>query len=292
MQISNLGQREVLTTIQKDGNEINVYLPKEKEDFSTFAELSSTKVTSQTGQEVTLNEVVDIKKGKTSNTVTRRDNKIYAEVSADIKSDDVGGVSSNVQKEVKKIDLPSDMDINFGGASEQINDSFSQLGIAMLAAIGIVYFVLVLTFGGGLAPFAILFSLPFTLIGALVALLISGETISISSMIGALMLIGIVVTNAIVLIDRVIHKEQEGLSTREALLEAGMTRLRPILMTAIATIGALLPLAFGFEGGGLISKGLGVTVIGGLTSSTLLTLIIVPIVYEFFMKFKRKKVKK
>jgi HAE1 family hydrophobic/amphiphilic exporter-1 len=291
MQISNLGQREVLTTIQKDGNEINVYLPKEKEDFSTFAELSSTKVTSQTGQEVTLNEVVDIKKGKTSNTVTRRDNKIYAEVSADIKSDDVGGVSSNVQKEVKKIDLPSDMDINFGGASEQINDSFSQLGIAMLAAIGIVYFVLVLTFGGGLAPFAILFSLPFTLIGALVALLISGETISISSMIGALMLIGIVVTNAIVLIDRVIHKEQEGLSTREALLEAGMTRLRPILMTAIATIGALLPLAFGFEGGGLISKGLGVTVIGGLTSSTLLTLIIVPIVYEFFMKFKRKKVK-
>jgi HAE1 family hydrophobic/amphiphilic exporter-1 len=162
----------------------------------------------------------------------------------------------------------------------------------MLAAIGIVYFVLVLTFGGGLAPFAILFSLPFTLIGALVALLISGETISISSMIGALMLIGIVVTNAIVLIDRVIHKEQEGLPTREALLEAGMTRLRPILMTAIATIGALLPLAFGFEGGGLISKGLGVTVIGGLTSSTLLTLIIVPIVYEFFMKFKRKKVKK
>ncbi|WP_318619483.1 efflux RND transporter permease subunit [Priestia megaterium] len=291
MQISNLGQREVLTTIRKDGNEINVYLPKEKEDFSTFAELSSTKVTSQTGEEVTLNEVVDIKKGKTSNTVTRRDNKIYAEVSADIKSDDVGGVSSNVQKEVKKIDLPSDMDINFGGASEQINDSFSQLGIAMLAAIGIVYFVLVLTFGGGLAPFAILFSLPFTLIGALVALLISGETISISSMIGALMLIGIVVTNAIVLLDRVIHKEQEGLPTREALLEAGMTRLRPILMTALATIGALLPLAFGFEGGGLISKGLGVTVIGGLTSSTLLTLIIVPIVYEFFMKFKRKKVR-
>ncbi|WP_427127725.1 efflux RND transporter permease subunit (plasmid) [Priestia megaterium] len=291
MQISNLGQREVLTTIQKDGNEINVYLPKEKEDFSTFEELSSTKVTSQTGQEVTLNQVVDIKKGKTSNTVTRRDNKIYAQVSADIKSDDVGGVSSEVQKEVKKIDLPSDMDINFGGVSEQINDSFSQLGIAMLAAIGIVYFVLVLTFGGGLAPFAILFSLPFTLIGALVALLVSGETISISAMIGALMLIGIVVTNAIVLLDRVIHKEQEGLSTRQALLEAGMTRLRPILMTALATIGALLPLAFGFEGGGLISKGLGVTVIGGLTSSTLLTLIIVPIVYEFFMKFKRKKVR-
>jgi hydrophobic/amphiphilic exporter-1 (mainly G- bacteria), HAE1 family len=149
-----------------------------------------------------------------------------------------------------------------------------------------VYLILVITFGGGLAPFAILFSLPFTIIGALVGLLIAGETISISSMIGALMLIGIVVTNAIVLIDRVIHKENEGLSTREALLEAGATRLRPILMTAIATIGALFPLALGLEGSGLISKGLGVTVIGGLTSSTLLTLVVVPIVYEILMKMK------
>ncbi|MDE1455703.1 efflux RND transporter permease subunit, partial [Bacillus paralicheniformis] len=119
-----------------------------------------------------------------------------------------------------------------------IEDSFTKLGLAMLAAVAIVYLVLVITFGGALAPFAILFSLPFTIIGALVGLYVSGETISLNAMIGMLMLIGIVVTNAIVLIDRVIHKEAEGLSTREALLEAGSTRLRPILMTAIATIGA------------------------------------------------------
>ncbi|MNG19612.1 Swarming motility protein SwrC [compost metagenome] len=106
-------------------------------------------------------------------------------------------------------------------------------------------------------------------------------------MIGMLMLIGIVVTNAIVLIDRVIQKQKEGLDVREALLEAAGTRLRPILMTAIATIGALLPLALGFESGGLISKGLGITVIGGLTSSTLLTLIFVPMVYELINR-KRK----
>src|SRR5690625_7892372 len=99
-------------------------------------------------------------------------------------------------------------------------------------------------------------------------------------MICVLMLIGIVITNAIVLIERVIRNEKAGLTTREALLEAGATRLRPILMTALATIGALIPLAFGLEGGGLISKGLGVTVIGGLASSTILTLVIVPIVYE------------
>lgn len=108
-------------------------------------------------------------------------------------------------------------------------------------------------------------------------------------MIGVLMLIGIVVTNAIVLIDRVIRNEKAGFTTREALLEAGATRLRPILMTALATIGALIPLAFGLEGGGLISKGLGVTVMGGLASSTLLTLVIVPIVYEVFAKFRKKE---
>ena len=126
--------------------------------------------------------------------------------------------------------------------------------------------------------------------GALIGLFVSGETISVSAMIGVLMLIGIVVTNAIVLIDRVIRKEKEGYSTRQALIEAGMTRLRPILMTAIATIGALIPLAFEMENGsgGLISKGLAVTVIGGLTSGTI-TLVIVPIVYELVMKRKTNK---
>lgn len=222
------------------------------------------------------------------NTITRRDGRVYAEVTAKPTTDDVAKASKNIQEEVNKMDLPSGIDVSMGGISKDIQESFTQLGLAMLAAIAIVYFVLVVTFGGALAPLAILFSLPFTIIGAVVALLMSGETLSISAMIGALMLIGIVVTNAIVFIDRVIHKEREGFTTRDALLEAGATRLRPILMTAIATIGALLPLALGFEGSGLISKGLGVTVIGGLTSSTLLTLLIVPIVYEALSKFKRK----
>lgn len=178
--------------------------------------------------------------------------------------------------------------MNSGGVAEDMAEAFTQLGLAMVAAIAIVYFILVVTFGEGLAPLSILFSLPFTVIGALVALWITGETISVSSMIGLLMLIGIVVTNAIVLIDRVIHMEHEGMTMREAILEAGATRLRPILMTALATVGALIPLAIGAEGSGLISKGLGVTVIGGLISSTVLTLIIVPLVYELLSKMLKK----
>lgn len=288
MELSSNGQRQVLTTVQDEGKEINVYLETAEEEYEDIKDLTAKTIQSPLGTSVRIDDVTEVKEGKTSDTVTRRDGRIYANVSGEITTKDVAKISAEIQKEVNKIDLPANVDISMGGVTEDINESFTQLGLAMLAAIAIVYLVLVITFGGGLAPFAILFSLPFTVIGGLVGLLIAGETISVSAMIGMLMLIGIVVTNAIVLIDRVIHKENEGFSTREALLEAAGTRLRPILMTAIATIGALAPLAVGLEGSGLISKGLGVTVIGGLTSSTMLTLIIVPIVYEVMMKIKNR----
>ncbi|SFK40196.1 hydrophobic/amphiphilic exporter-1, HAE1 family [Halobacillus dabanensis] len=289
MELGQNREQPVITTIERDGNEMNVYLEVEEEDISGIDDLTGKEVTSPTGQTVAISELVEVEEGTTADTITRRDGRVYASVSAEITVDDVGAVSQRVNETVQDIDTPSGVDITQGGVAEDISESFSQLGIAMLAAIAIVYLILVVFFGGGLAPLAILFSLPFTIIGAVLGLLISGETLSISAMIGALMLIGIVVTNAIVLIDRVIYKEKEGHSTREALLDAGMTRLRPILMTALATIGALLPLALGFEGGSIISKGLGVTVIGGLASSTLLTLLIVPLAYETLMKFRKKK---
>ncbi|MDN4525718.1 efflux RND transporter permease subunit [Fictibacillus sp. NE201] len=292
MELNDSGDQSALTTLKKDGKDVNVYIKVDKNSYKNIDDLTDKKLQSATGKEVPISDVAKVKEGETADTVTRKDDKIYASVSGDVTSKNVNQVSADVQKKIDKLDLPDGVDVRMGGVTEDINESFSQLGLAMLAAVAIVYFVLVVTFGGALAPFAILFSLPFTVIGALLALYIADESISISAMIGALMLIGIVVTNAIVLIDRVIHKENEGMPTREALLEAAATRLRPILMTALATIGALIPLALGFEGGGLISKGLGVTVIGGLTSSTLLTLIIVPVVYEFLMKLTRKNRKR
>ncbi|MFD9628930.1 efflux RND transporter permease subunit [Peribacillus muralis] len=291
MSIANTNKDDALTTIMKDGEEVKVYVETEEKTFEDKKDLENTKITSPMGMEVPLKDVVKIEEGKASDTISRRDGKIYADVSATIKSDDVAAVTKDVQKEVDKLDLPASVTVDYGGVTEDIQESFTQLGIAMLAAIAIVYFVLVVTFHGGLAPIAILFSLPFTVIGALVGLFIAGETISVSAMMGVLMLIGIVVTNAIVLVDRVIKNEESGLPTREALLEAGSTRLRPILMTALATIGALIPLAIGAEGSGLISQGLGITVIGGLVSSTLLTLVIVPVVYEVIMKIGKKKKK-
>ncbi|MGG1680304.1 efflux RND transporter permease subunit [Neobacillus sp. NRS-1170] len=287
MELSQNRSRPVITTIQKDGKELNVYLEVPKQEYTTVNDLTKKTIKSAIGQEVKIADLVQINEGKTSDTVTRRNGEIYVSVSGEITKKNIAKTSAAIQKKVDKISVPANVTVKTGGVTEDIKESFTQLGIAMLAAIAIVYLILVITFAGALAPFAILFSLPFSIIGGLVGLLIAGETISISAMIGALMLIGIVVTNAIVLIDRVLNKEKEGYSTREALLEAGATRLRPILMTAIATIGALIPLALGIEGSGVISRGLGVTVIGGLTSSTLLTLVIVPIVYEGLRKKKK-----
>ncbi len=287
--IANIqGEEKPLSTIKVDGKELDVIVPNEQTTYDSIRDLEETDVVTPLGVRK-LSDFVEVKKGTTPDSLNERDGKLVATVTAELKTDKATEASQAIEKSVKNIDRPTGVSYEQGGVTEQIQESFTQLGLAMAAAVAIVYLVLVITFGGALTPLVILFSLPFAIIGGLVALLITGETISVSSLIGALMLIGIVVTNAIVLIDRVIHKEAEGLSTRQALLDAAGTRLRPILMTALATIGALAPLALGLEGGALISKGLGVTVIGGLTSSTLLTLLIVPIVYEFLARFRKKK---
>ncbi|UBH23432.1 efflux RND transporter permease subunit [Macrococcus armenti] len=291
MTLNQRSDNKVVTKVGEKGQSTDVVLTKEKESW-TKEKLENTKLTSPLGKTVKLSDVVTIEEGETSDTIKREDGNISATVEGKIKGKDVGQATKDVSDKVNQLKHPSNIDVHIGGTSEDIGESFSQLGLAMLAAIGIVYLILVLTFKGGLAPLAILFSLPFTITGVILGLLISGETLSVPSMIGMLMLIGIVVTNAIVLIDRVINKEAEGLSTRDALLEAAITRVRPILMTALATVGALLPLLFGGDGSVLISKALAVTVIGGLTSSTLLTLIVVPVVYEILMNIRKRVTKK
>lgn len=279
----------VLTTIEKDGKSMDVIVqqPQSKQPKS-INEMLDTPVPTALGKTMPLSELVTVKKGTTQNTLTRSKGEYYATVTGKITDKDVSKVTSSAQKKIDKLDLPKGVTTGVAGVQADMNETFTQLGVAMLAAVAIVYFILVVTFGEGLAPFAILFSLPFAVIGSFVGLFLAGETISVPVMMGLLMLIGIVVTNAIVLVDRIIHKEREGLVMREAILEAGATRLRPILMTAIATIGALMPLAFGAGGSALISKGLAITVIGGLTSSTLLTLVVVPIVYEILSKLFKK----
>ncbi|USK55307.1 efflux RND transporter permease subunit [Cytobacillus solani] len=281
--------QDVLTTVEKDGDTLEVIVQQEQtKQPKSVDDILATEVPTALGTTMPLSKLVTVEKGTTLNTLARSKGEYYASVSGTIIGDDISKATSKVDKAIDKLDLPKGVTVGVAGVQADMTETFTQLGVAMIAAVAIVYFILVVTFGEGVAPFSILFSLPFAVIGSFVGLLIAGETISVSVMMGLLMLIGIVVTNAIVLVDRIIHMERDGMTMREAILEAGATRLRPILMTAIATIGALIPLALGTGGGGLISKGLGITVIGGLTSSTLLTLIVVPIVYEVLSKIFKK----
>lgn len=290
MMLNPMKTQDVLTTVEKDGDTLKVIVQKEEAaQPKSIDDILATEVPTAFGTTMKLSDLVTVEKGTTLNTLARSKGEYYATVSGTIIGADISKATSEIDKAIDKLDLPKGVTIGVAGAAADMAETFTQLGLAMLAAIAIVYFILVVTFREGVAPFAILFSLPFAVIGSFVGLLIAGETISVSVMMGLLMLIGIVVTNAIVLVDRIIHMERDGMTMREAILEAGATRLRPILMTAIATIGALIPLAVSSAGGGgLISKGLGITVIGGLISSTLLTLIVVPIVYELLSKLFKK----
>lgn len=233
---------------------------------------------------VTLSEVADVEQIESFTSIQKLDGRVFARVEAQVNAENIRAVSTDVLAAVESdIDLPESVSLEGGGGSDETVEVFQQLGIAILSAIGLVYLTLLITFGKARIPFVILSSLLFVPIGALFGLLIAQEPLSVSVMIGFLMLIGIVTTNAIVMVDRINqNRYDKGMPIREALVEAGKTRLRPILMTAFATIAALIPLALTTSSGTLISKGLAITVIGGLTSSTLLTLIIVPVIYEFF----------
>ncbi|MCM3719666.1 efflux RND transporter permease subunit [Fictibacillus phosphorivorans] len=274
-----------------DGDEKNVRVEYD-EEVKSLDEIKNLTVFGSSGP-VKISDVAEVSEKETVTAIQKLDGKVYAQVSAQVKGDNVQKVTQDVIKGVEdNVDLPSSVSTEGGGGSEETMDTFKDLGLAMLVAIGLVYLTMLITFGRARIPFIILSSLLFVPIGAIGGLFLINEPLSVSAMIGILMLIGIVTTNAIVLVDRIgQNREIKGMPVREALLEAGKTRLRPILMTAFATIAALIPLALTTSSGTLISKGLAIVVIGGLTTSTLLTLIIVPVLYELFFRRQAKREK-
>jgi HAE1 family hydrophobic/amphiphilic exporter-1 len=239
-----------------------------------------------------LGTVADVEQTDVQGRITRIDEAPSATISAEITSGDTGATSAVVQGIVDDMradgTIPPGADVRLSGVTAQQQEAFAGLFASMGVAILLVYLMMVLTFNSLTTPFIILFSLPLATIGAFPALLITDRPIGLSALIGFLMLIGIVVTNAIVLLDLVERLRADGHSTRDALIEGGRTRLRPILMTAIATILALVPLAAGFNEGSIIAAELGTVVIGGLLSSTFLTLLVVPAVYSLVDGLKQR----
>jgi HAE1 family hydrophobic/amphiphilic exporter-1 len=276
-----LTPRSVTTIASGDGEEPTaVVLRFDPEAITSVETLRALPV----GPGVTVGDVADVEEREVRATITRVNAAPSSTVTADIVSEDTGAVSLAVQQELDELEssgaVPAGVSVEIGGVSEQQAEAFGGLFTAMGVAVVLVYVMLVLTFNSLITPFIVLFSLPLATIGAFPALLITGRPIGVSALIGFLMLIGIVVTNAIVLLDLVERLRSEGATVREALIRGGHTRVRPILMTAIATILALVPLAAGFNEGSIIAAELGTVVIGGLLSSTFLTLLVVPAAYR------------
>ena len=237
-----------------------------------------------------LHQVADVNEVQAPATISHVAGNRTATVSAAPTGSDLGGTTTALQQGLAALDLPDGVTVRIGGVSQQQQESFAQLGLAMLVAIAVVYLIMVATFGSLLQPLILLVSIPFAATGAVGLSLLTDTPLGIPSMIGLLMLIGIVVTNAIVLIDLINQYRRRGASLEDAIQHGARLRLRPIVMTAMATIMALVPMGLGVTGGGVfISKPLAIVVIGGLVSSTVLTLVLVPVLYDFVERFRSRK---
>lgn len=242
---------------------------------------------------VKLGDIADVKLVDGPVSMTRTDGQRAATITAKPTGDNTGAVSADLQSKIDQLTLPAGATASIGGVSEDQDEAFVNLGLAMLAAIAIVFMLLVATFRSLAQPLILLVSIPFAATGAIGLLVATGTPMGVPAMIGMLMLIGIVVTNAIVLIDLINQYRKQGYGVVEAVIEGGRHRLRPILMTALATIFALLPMALGVTGeGGFIAQPLAVVVIGGLITSTLLTLLLVPTLYAMLELRKERRAKK
>jgi HAE1 family hydrophobic/amphiphilic exporter-1 len=251
------------------------------DDFGSLPLASSSGI-------ITLDSVADVTQVEEPVQVTHTDGQRTVTVSATSADDNVGAASAEIRTALEDLQLPEGARWELSGATEQMDDMFRSLSIAMMIAVIVVYLIMVGTFRSLLNPLILLVSIPFAAVGAIVLLLLTNTNLGMPSLIGLLMLIGIVVTNAIVLLDLVEQFRDKGMDAETAILEGGKRRMRPIMMTAVATILALSPMALGLGEGSFLSRPLAVVVIGGLISSTALTLIIVPVVYMVFDQFRRR----
>lgn len=265
--------------VMLDGQSMSIYFEGGEEPPTSVAELEDLAI--QVGPTtVPLNELAEIEVVDGPVAINATSGTPYVDISVATDTADLGGLSTAIEESLADIELPLGASAELAGTAADQQQAFAQLGLALLAAILIVYIVMVATFKSLLQPFLLLVSIPFAATGAILLQVISGIPLGVASLIGVLMLIGIVVTNAIVLIDLVNQYRTRGLTVREATFAGGTRRVRPIIMTALATILALVPMAIGIAGqGGFISQPMAIVVIGGLLSSTLLTLVVLPALY-------------
>jgi HAE1 family hydrophobic/amphiphilic exporter-1 len=286
--LNNAVTGQVTTKYKVDGTEIDVRILYNPDNVETIADLGSIDIQSQTGANIKLDEIADISIEKTPSSIARKNNKRIVTIESNLFGIDTRTANAQVEEKLKNYNMPKGYSYRIGGEMEEMMDSFESIIFAILIAIVLVYMVLAAQFESLLHPFTIMFSLPLSITGAILGLFVTGMPISMPALIGLLMLVGIVVNNAIVLVDYIIQLRKQGLSKNEAILKAGSIRLRPILMTMLTTVMALVPMALGLGEGTDMMAPMAVAVIGGLFVSTMITLIIIPVIYSSFESIKKR----
>ncbi|MDD5155397.1 MAG: efflux RND transporter permease subunit, partial [Candidatus Omnitrophica bacterium] len=255
-------------------------LPEERTSFATLENLASLKGVSR--KAVKLSNIARIYETTVPETIERKNRERVVRVECNTYKRSSGKIIEDLKKEISKIALPQDIVINFGGTAEEQKKAFQDLTLLLLLGICLVYMVMAAQFESFLDPFIVMFAIPFTFIGVILGFVATGTTLSIITFLGVVMLMGIVVNNAIVLISYIGILRRRGMSMFEAVTAGGKDRLRPVLMTTITTLAALLPLAISRGEGSEIWQPLGITMIGGLSLSTLITMLFVPTLYAIF----------
>lgn len=271
---------EVATRYSWRDRKIDVLVRSREEERSSIEDIGQLIINPQSDRPVTLGGVADIVVGTGPSEIRRVDQERVAQITANLKYGDLGSAADELTSMIEDVRMSSGLTAQVSGQNEEMKVSFQSLRFALLLAIFLVYLVMASQFESFLHPFVIIFTIPLAFIGAVIALWITGSKISVVVFIGAILLAGIVVNNAIVLIDRVNQIRARGIPKTEAIIDAGKSRLRPIVMTMLTTTLGLLPLAIGVGEGAEVRAPMAITVIGGLSVSTLLTLIVIPVVYS------------
>ena len=259
----------------------------EKLDINNILDLT---MTNSDGQPISLRNVINVQAMRGPQQIERRDRERIITVSAEIAGRDMGSVISDVRQSLRSVPVPRDFTIGFTGDYEEQQKAFRELLISILLALFLVYMVMAMLYESLRDPLIVMFSVPLAVIGVVFILLLTGTTFNVETYIGCIMLGGIVVNNAILLVDYTnLLRRRDKMSLRDAIEEAGRRRLRPILMTALTTIMAMIPLALGLQEGSEVQTPLARAVIGGLTSSTLITLVVVPVVYSLFERKEKEQ---
>ena len=282
-----------VTKYKVNGDEIDIVLKGDNIYGESISYLGMLPVETPMGSKVPLSEVADIRVEKGPVSILRQNQTRVLTVSGSVVGRDIQTVSTEIQELLKDYEMPYGYDYTFGGEIEQIQETFSDLGLVMLMAIVLVYMIIAAQFESLIQPLSIMFSVPLALSGGFIGLYITGLPLNVIGIIGLIILVGVVVNNAIVLVDYINNRRRRGEDRTVAIMKAGPIRIRPIMMTALTTILGLVPMALGIGEGAELTQSMGVVVIGGLSLSTVLTLIIVPVMYTIFDDisdfFKRKK---